>query len=175
MSSNSIGQTIKALLDGRPETWLAKEAGFDKSSLNRVIQGTRELTISELLSVAEAFGKSPWEILRLPPPSNAIPPEIQAIIDASVKAAVAAALAERTKKEEALNLIIEAKDAEIGRLETHIETIQKMSRHKKDRAVDPHDEIRKGYAAELLEAEKLVESQSDSSSSSSSSESVKRK
>lgn len=121
-------------------------------------------------TIAELFGE-------LPPASApvAISPEIQAVIDATVKAAVAAALEDRAKIEEMLRLTIEGNEAEIGRLESHIKSIEHMSRYKKERAVDPHDEIRKGYAAELLEAEKLVESQSDSSSSSSSSESVKRK
>ena len=65
MNDNAIGERINKLLSDKKETQkeLGEKIGLSQSAISKIIRNVSDLTISNLLAIAEHFNVSPEYIL----------------------------------------------------------------------------------------------------------------
>lgn len=61
---NGLGKVLTTLLADRPEAWLAREAGIEKSTLNRIIHGLRDVEFDELVRLCVALNAPPAALVK---------------------------------------------------------------------------------------------------------------
>lgn len=72
--TKTLNKVIIDLLNGRPQSWLAKESGLTTSTISRILNGESDPGIGELIELGRALNIRPDEILRLTLFPGGLPP-----------------------------------------------------------------------------------------------------